>query len=79
MFGVEPRLPHALHAARSSGNHVIFCFAWHEFDPCGVAFDLVEAHLIFVAAAGGLGELACLIGEQGVFDVVDFYDEVLLF
>ena len=33
----------------------------------------------FVAAAGSLGELAYLICEQGVFNVIDFDDEVLLF
>ena len=39
----------------------------------------MKAHLIFVAADRSLGELACLVGVQGVFYVVNLGDEVLLF
>ena len=39
----------------------------------------MEAHLIFVAAAEGLGELACLICKYGAFNMLDFDDDVLLF
>ena len=35
--------------------------------------------MIFVAADGGLRELASLVGVQGLFYVVDLGDEVLLF
>ena len=34
---------------------------------------------MFVAAAGGFGELASLVGVQGLFYVVDLVNDVLVF
>ena len=53
--------------------------ARHGFYPCHVTVYFMEAHLIFVAADGGIGELASLVGVQGLYHVVDFGDEVPLF
>ena len=39
----------------------------------------MEEHFIFVAADGGLRELASLVRVQGLFYVIDLGDEVLLF
>ena len=36
----------------------------------------MQAHLVFVAAAGSLGELAGLICVESLFNIVDFYDEI---
>ena len=53
--------------------------ARHGFYPCCVTVYFMEAHLIFVAADGGLRELASLVGVKGLFYVVDLGNEVLLF
>ena len=53
--------------------------AWNGFYTCCVTVYYMEEHFIFVAADGGLRELASLVGVQGLFYVVDLGDEVLLF
>ena len=42
-------------------------FILHSFCPDGVAVDILEYHLVFVAVTGDMGKLSCLISMNGIF------------
>jgi hypothetical protein len=63
----------------SCKNHFSLRFILHGFHPHGVAVDVVEEHLVFVAAAGACWELACLVGVDGGFGLVNCDVNVVLF
>ena len=67
MFGIEARCAHAGYAYLPGSDHGVLSAARHGLYPCRVTIYFMEAHLIFVAADGSLGELACLVGAHGVF------------
>ena len=53
-----------LHTGKGAGSgfdHFAFRPAFHWLDPGGVAVDVVQYHLVPVAAAGDVWELACLV------------------
>ena len=79
VFGIEAGRSHAGYAVCPGGDCEVLVAAQHGFYPCCVTVNFMEAHLIFVAKVGGLGELASLVGVQGLFYVVDLGNEVLLF
>ena len=79
VFGVEARCSHAGYAVFLGGDHGVISADWHWFYPCCVTVYFMEAHLIFVATVGGIGELASLVGVKGLFYVVDLGNEVLVF
>ena len=55
----------------------VLFFCW--FDPYCVAVHIVKYHLISVASAGDVWELACLVGVEGVCGVVHADDDVVDF
>ena len=79
MFGIEAGRSHAGYAVCPGGDCGVLVAAQHGFYPCCVTVNFMEAHLIFVAKVGGLGELASLVGVQGLFYVVDLVNEILVF
>ena len=54
------------------------CFVEHWLHPSGVAVDVVEEHLILVAAAGTGMELACLVCVDGGLGLVNRDKNVML-
>ena len=68
--GVMPCVSHALGSAFLCHNHGLFHPVRYGFHPCRVAINLMKCHLEFVAVAGSLRELACLICKQGLFDMI---------
>ena len=60
-------------------NHFPLCFVFDWLHPSGVAIDVVEEHLILVAAAGALWELASLVCVDRGFGLIscDKYDVLL--
>ena len=69
---------HMIECASTGQNHFpLHFFYW--LHPSGVSVDVVEDHLILVAAAGFLRQLASLVCEDRGFRLVDRYkDGVLL-
>ena len=49
---LDALMSHACEGAATCQNHLPLCFVFHGLHPSGVAVDVVEEHLILVAAAG---------------------------
>ena len=55
VFGIEAGRSHAGYAVFLGGNNGVLGAARNGFHPCCVTVYFMEIHLIFVAAAGGIG------------------------
>ncbi len=63
MNGDDALLFHVCHSAVSSKDHLSLRSVLHWLDPCAVAVDVVEDHLVVVVLAGLLGIATCPVGE----------------
>ena len=70
-------MAHAFEGVGTSGDHCVLHTIRHGFEPCGVAVNFVEYHLVFVSSAGTLWKLVRLVSEKGTFDIVYFDDNVV--
>ena len=52
MLWLDALVSHACEGAATCQNHLPLCFVFHWLHPSGVAVNVVEEHLILVAAAG---------------------------
>ena len=51
-------------------DHFSFSPVFHGFDPCGITIDVVNEHLVLIAATGAEREFTGLIGKHGLTWVV---------
>ena len=70
---------HTIKCASTGHNHSPLCFVFDWINPSGVAVNIVEEHLILVAAYEALRELASLVCVDHGFRLVDCYKDVALF
>ena len=64
--------------ALTGQNHSPIWFVFDWLHPSGVAIDVVEEHLILVAAAGALWELASLVCVDCGFGIIACDKDVVL-
>ena len=69
---------HAIKGEGTVSNHGILHAIGHCLNPCGIAVNFVEYHLVLISSTGALGKIACLVDENGTFDTVHFDDDVML-
>ena len=51
----------------------------HQLYPRGVSVHMVEEHHVIIAASGYMGELSCLVGENGVANFVCVGKDIMYF
>ena len=78
VFWGDALVLHTIDCASTGQNHSPLCFVLDWLHPSGVSVDVVEEHLILVAAAGVLQELASLVCVDCSFRLVDIYKYVVL-
>ena len=71
VFWFEALTFHAREGASTRQNHFSLRFVLYWTYPSGVAIDVVEQHLILVAAAGTGWKLACLVCVDCGFGLVN--------
>ena len=70
---------HAIKGEGTVSNHGILHAIGHCLNPCGIAVNFVEYHLVLISSTGALGGLACLVDENCRFDAVHFDNDIMLF
>ena len=78
MFWDNALVLHTIECVLTGQNHFPLRFVFDWLHPSGVAVDVVEEHLILVAAAGALQELASLVYVDCGFKLLDCYKDVVL-
>ena len=78
VFWDDTLVLHTIECASTGQNHFPLRFFLNWLHPSGVAVDVVEEHLILVATAGALHELASLVCVDRGFRLVDRYEDVVL-
>ena len=78
MFWDDDLVLHTSKCGSMGQNNSPLRFVFYWLHPGGVAVDVVEEHLILVAAAGALRKLASLVCVYCGFRLVDRYKDVVL-
>ena len=70
---------HVIKGEGTVSNHGILHAIGHCLNPCGIAVNFIEYHLVLISSTGALGGLACLVDKNCRFDAVHFDDDIMLF